>query len=314
MYHPRLLQATMQYTVHCRVLISTIQNPTQTLGLFPSFCQTCAKIPTKVSVTCPPCTPSFAMPLSPMGTHSLHFSLVLLAGQSAIVFDCVLNPSIKSRALKDPDFKSFIIGIHLALRISFPSSPLTLLELALQRIEAQTTLVLSRQIATPNIASKGKPQSRRALVSGALYPPGHPNHQAPPQLIQEIAVRPTSVPDKAQPKGILKALSSTPISETRIPAWSWTQQGSRIRIVFDVPGAVSKTITASGEVYPSNKRHSVMLHRHTQSSLKLHSTLNRGVSSYTSPPCTTLTLTSTPLTLSSRPFLVRITPLMKLSK
>ena len=173
-------------------------------------------------------------------------------------------------------------------------------------------MVLSRQIGTPNIASKGKPQSRRALVSAALYSPGNPNHQAPPQLIQEIADRPISVPHKAQPKGILK-VSSTQTSETRIPVWSWMQQGSSIRIVFDVPGAVSKPVTASGEMYPSNKRHSAMLHRHTQSSPNPRSTLNRGVSSYISPPCTILTLTSILPTPSSRPFLVRVTPLMKLS-
>ena len=35
------------------------------------------------------------------------------AGQPAIVFDCVLNPSIKSRCLNDPGFKNFIIGIHI---------------------------------------------------------------------------------------------------------------------------------------------------------------------------------------------------------
>ncbi|KAF8553622.1 hypothetical protein OG21DRAFT_1509953, partial [Imleria badia] len=147
------------------------------------------------------------------------------AGQPAIVFDCVVNPCIKSHCLKDPDFKNFII------------------ELALQRIETQTTLVLSRQISTPNIASKGKPQSRRALVSATLYPAGHPNHQAPPTLIQEITDRPTSTV-KAQPKSILK-VPSTPIPEHRIPAWSWTQQGSSLRIVFDVPGITHAVIPES---------------------------------------------------------------------
>lgn len=38
------------------------------------------------------------------------------------------------------------------------------LELALQRIEAQTSLVLSRQIGTPNIVAKGKLEPRRVWV------------------------------------------------------------------------------------------------------------------------------------------------------
>lgn len=116
--------------------------------------------------------------------------------------------------------------------ILFPISPLSILtpELALQHIEAQTTLVLSRQIGTPNIASKGKPRSRRVLVPAALYPPDHSHHRA--SLVQEIPDRSTSVLEKGP--------SETILPETRIPAWSWTQQGSRIRIVFDVPGVVSK--------------------------------------------------------------------------
>ncbi|KAN0079982.1 pre-RNA processing PIH1/Nop17 domain containing protein [Tylopilus felleus] len=161
------------------------------------------------------------------------------AGLLAIVFDCVFNPSIKSRCFKEPDFKSFII------------------ELAFQRIEAQTTLVLSRQISTPNIASKGKPQSRRALVSKALYLPGPSNHQTPAKLVQEIADRPTTVPDKTPPKSILKTSSKTPISEPCIPAWSWTQHGPSICIVFDVPG-VTHTVIANSTLDVEPRR--VLLH------------------------------------------------------
>ncbi|KAH0834023.1 pre-RNA processing PIH1/Nop17-domain-containing protein [Lanmaoa asiatica] len=145
------------------------------------------------------------------------------AGQSAIVFDCVLNSSIKSRSLKDPDFKSFII------------------ELAFQRIEAQTTLILSRQIGIPNIASKGKPESRRVFVPVALYPPGHPNRQALQTLVQEIPDRSTSAFEKAPPPKSILGIGS----ENRIPVWSWTQQGSSIRVVFDVPGVTHAVIPES---------------------------------------------------------------------
>lgn len=50
-------------------------------------------------------------------------------------------------------------------------------ELAFQRIEAQTSgaILLSRQIATPNIASKGKLEPRTVKIPSILYPEGHPN-------------------------------------------------------------------------------------------------------------------------------------------
>lgn len=115
--------------------------------------------------------------------------------------------------------------------ISFPLSSLSTLELALQRVEAQTTLVLSRQIGIPNIASKGKLQSRRVSVPVALYP----NYQASPTLVEEISDRSTSALVKAPPEGVPKITS-----KTGVPAWSWTQEDSSIRIVFDVPGVVSR--------------------------------------------------------------------------
>ncbi|KAF9219335.1 hypothetical protein BS17DRAFT_804440 [Gyrodon lividus] len=148
------------------------------------------------------------------------------AGQPAVVFDCVFHPSIKSRTLKDPQFKTFII------------------ELAFQRIEAQTTVVLSRQIGTPNIASKGKPQARQVLVPAALYPPGHPNHHTPTKLIQEITDRPTTEPATAPPKGILKK-PPTHNSVPRVPTWAWTQEDSKIRIVIEVPAMTQAIISES---------------------------------------------------------------------
>ncbi|GAW01721.1 Protein interacting with Hsp90 1 [Lentinula edodes] len=72
------------------------------------------------------------------------------AGKPSLVFDCVFHNSIKSRTLRDPEFKVFII------------------ELSVQRIEAQTQLVLSRQIGTPNIAAKGKLQPRTVSIPSLL--------------------------------------------------------------------------------------------------------------------------------------------------
>ncbi|CAA7261955.1 unnamed protein product [Cyclocybe aegerita] len=72
------------------------------------------------------------------------------AGNPSIVFDCIYHTSVKSRTLCDPEFKIFLV------------------ELALQRIEAQTGLSLSRNIATPNIASKGKLLPRTVQIPASL--------------------------------------------------------------------------------------------------------------------------------------------------
>ncbi|KAF8966944.1 pre-RNA processing PIH1/Nop17-domain-containing protein [Flammula alnicola] len=74
------------------------------------------------------------------------------AGNSSLVFDCIYNTTVKSRTLRDPEFKVFLV------------------ELALQRIEAQTGLALSRNIGTPNISSKGKLLPRTVQVPSALLP------------------------------------------------------------------------------------------------------------------------------------------------
>jgi hypothetical protein len=44
---------------------------------------------------------------------------LIKAGNPSIVFDCIYNPSIKSRTLRNPDFKLFIIGPFFLLFICF---------------------------------------------------------------------------------------------------------------------------------------------------------------------------------------------------
>ncbi|KAL5637542.1 hypothetical protein ACGC1H_004083 [Rhizoctonia solani] len=58
------------------------------------------------------------------------------AGQPSIIFDVIFNPTICSKAAKDPKLRD------------------TLIEAALSRIEEKTGFTLSRTIATPNIKSK----------------------------------------------------------------------------------------------------------------------------------------------------------------
>ncbi|KAJ7737852.1 pre-RNA processing PIH1/Nop17-domain-containing protein [Mycena maculata] len=149
------------------------------------------------------------------------------AGNPSLVFDCVYHTSIKSRSVRDPIFKTFIQ------------------ELALQRIEAQTTLVLSRQISTPNIASKGKLLPRTVLIPASFLSQS-PSGALKKPLIEEIerlpappAAADVSVPAKG--KGILKATtaaSPTLNAETAPPrpTWRWakTPSGS-IEITITIP-------------------------------------------------------------------------------
>jgi hypothetical protein len=82
--------------------------------------------------------------------------------------------------------------LFLKLINFFPPS----IELALQRIEAQTSLVLSRQIGTPNIVAKGKLEPRRvwvpAWIAAGKYDPeeveleGDKRNGSGLKLIEEI--------------------------------------------------------------------------------------------------------------------------------
>ncbi|KAK0478710.1 pre-RNA processing PIH1/Nop17-domain-containing protein [Armillaria novae-zelandiae] len=115
------------------------------------------------------------------------------AGKSSLVVDCIYNKSLKARVLRDPAWKTFLI------------------ELALQRIEAQTALVLSRHIGTPNIASKGK-----------------------------LAPREVTLPDLPKPTE-KKAL----IEEVTTWAWSTSSQPDRIHIRIAVPALTRALIPAT---------------------------------------------------------------------
>jgi hypothetical protein len=140
------------------------------------------------------------------------------AGQPALVVDCVFNTSIKSR-LKDANFKAYII------------------ELALRRVESHTSISLSRQIGTPNIASKGKLASRQVHVPGLLFPPGHLHHESNTKttLIQELA----SPIATASSQEILKSAST--------PTWTWTPTNDqrKIRFTINVPNLTHAHISNS---------------------------------------------------------------------
>jgi hypothetical protein len=123
-------------------------------------------------------------------------------------------------------------------------------ELALQQIEAQNSLSLSRVLGTPNISSKGALERRVISVPATLFPPGHHyralSDKIPTKLIEEVAdssVAPSDV-------DISKVLSSRghthsedavkphDVSVPEIPTWTWKQEGQEIRITIYVPKLV----------------------------------------------------------------------------
>ncbi|KAI1790609.1 pre-RNA processing PIH1/Nop17-domain-containing protein, partial [Ganoderma leucocontextum] len=152
--------------------------------------------------------------------------------KASVVFDCIFNSTLKSRVLRSDQFKTFLI------------------ELAFQRIEAQYSLLLSRQIGTPNIASKGKLHPRSVLVPTSLYQSSASTSKpAGAPLIEELpASAPSSSAVRSQPpKGILKTGSSTTSQAAVRPkltasatanlpelSWSPTDDG-QLRIALTVP-------------------------------------------------------------------------------
>ncbi|KAG5650153.1 hypothetical protein H0H81_000519 [Sphagnurus paluster] len=162
------------------------------------------------------------------------------SGKPSLVFDCVFHTSVRPRTLTEPEYKLFIV------------------ELGLQRIEAQSTLVLSRHIATPNIASKGKLAPRTVLIPDFLAPsPSSPSSsftatpQAKPKpLIQELPKNEDEIASSAaaatdaliqeleapKPKGILKTpTSALPAPAPALPigpplSWTWVlSEGTKDR-------------------------------------------------------------------------------------
>ncbi|KAJ7484073.1 PIH1 family [Mycena galericulata] len=135
------------------------------------------------------------------------------AGKPSLVFDCIYHTSIRSRSVRDPAFKIFIQGASLT------------------RVEAQTALVLSRQVSTPNIASKGKLLPRTVLIPSTFLPTVTSPKKS---LIEELDRENPDVSVPPKGKGILKATSATsptpngpptaetPSAHTR-PTWRWTK-------------------------------------------------------------------------------------------
>lgn len=136
-------------------------------------------------------------------------------------------------------------NVNLSATATYATDCYLLPELALQRIEAQTSLVLSRQISTPNIASKGKLLPRTVLVPSAI--PAAP-HKRP--LIEEISSSSPAVAvsghakSDAPAKGILKptTASAPPSTTTSRLTWRWSKTPTgAIEITIVIPFLVRPT-------------------------------------------------------------------------
>ncbi|KIO32120.1 hypothetical protein M407DRAFT_18931 [Tulasnella calospora MUT 4182] len=152
------------------------------------------------------------------------------AGKPSLVFDCVFNSNLKGRATKDFEFRIFLT------------------EIALERVEDKSRLTLSREIATPNIASKGALEPRTVSIPTAV--------PSPKPLIQEISATPT--PPTTTPKGILKPSSqkgtlpaaATSAGQREVPKWSAEVDNSGVVVVIITP-KFTKTCFNSPQTSPT---------------------------------------------------------------
>ncbi|KAF8169812.1 pre-RNA processing PIH1/Nop17-domain-containing protein [Pholiota molesta] len=141
------------------------------------------------------------------------------AGNPSLVFDCIYNTTIKARTLHNPEFKTFLI------------------ELSIQRIEAQAGLILSRDIRTPNISSKGKLGPRTVEV------PPHKTKIQPPSM--EVNLPKQSLdPSASSTDGddVLSPLRREDAST--LDCWTKDDNG-KLRIEIQLPGLTSALVEAA---------------------------------------------------------------------
>ncbi|KAF9513500.1 hypothetical protein BS47DRAFT_1344148 [Hydnum rufescens UP504] len=107
------------------------------------------------------------------------------AGKSSLVFDTIFNPSIRARITSDADFKTFITARR-----------------------EKSGLVLGREIATPNIKSKGALESRSVLIPAYWSPETASTSPSSTPLVQEISTRTSNVLASIPPPSSAQASSS----------------------------------------------------------------------------------------------------------
>ncbi|KJA14573.1 hypothetical protein HYPSUDRAFT_150220 [Hypholoma sublateritium FD-334 SS-4] len=164
------------------------------------------------------------------------------AGNPSLVFDCIYNTTLKARLFSDPEVKIFLV------------------ELSLQRIESKTGLILSREVKTPNISSKGRLFPRTAQVPAALLletplaatsptgtlPVSVSSLVAKPS-IEVLPVADNEIPINIHPVAQAKVHETTELKASLPPLdWCWSKdQGGRLRIEVNVPDITSSLMQAS---------------------------------------------------------------------
>ncbi|KAI0255505.1 hypothetical protein BJV78DRAFT_1176162 [Lactifluus subvellereus] len=118
-------------------------------------------------------------------------------------------------------------------------------ELALQQIEAQNSLVLSRGFGTPNISSEGVLEQQVISVPATLFPPGHhrrvlSDKPSTKKLIEEVADGTVAPSDLHTSRGRNKPHDN---SAPEIPTWTCRQEGREIRITIYDPKITCATIS-----------------------------------------------------------------------
>ncbi|KAI5119345.1 hypothetical protein M0805_004022 [Coniferiporia weirii] len=166
------------------------------------------------------------------------------SGKPSLVFDCVFSAALKARCTKDQEFKMYLI------------------ELSLEHVEEKVHVILSRQIGTPNIASKGKLETRTVMMSKALLSPGGAEQPPTTPLVQELSA-PTSTADSSGSSGSGKTPANTDNKKTQsTPALkksilkngTSSSSGKPQSLIEDITDATSPVISTSvSENSVSNK-------------------------------------------------------------
>jgi hypothetical protein len=130
----------------------------------------------------------------------------------------------------------------LSRPLSIPALTAMLAELALQRVELQNSLVLSREIATPKLPSKGSLEPRTVSIPTGLYsdPSQIPPSESPRpvKLIEEISSTPAEATRAGTQKGSRVTPSPARSGDLNTPSWTWDETGPSLLITIQVPKLV----------------------------------------------------------------------------
>lgn len=184
------------------------------------------------------------------------------SGNPSLVVDCVFNSTLKSQVLIDQDFKIFLV------------------ELALQRIEAQTGLTLSRKIGRPNITAKGKLEPRVVRIPNVLIQGAKSLDDAPkaaiiepkPDATKEVKsiLKKSGMKEKTSAaqakKPVVEVISSTEVradenqdsedtkqDEWYENSWDWERIGDKLEVrikIFRLPTANLRKALTTLDIEP----------------------------------------------------------------